>query len=246
MARPRASNERGVLRLALFFAVTIGYLTLIWLARGQRRRIFELRRRWAIATMRALGVEITLQSPLPSVVPIVMPNHRSYIDVAVVMSHVLATVIAKAEIARWPVIGAGCKLSYTIFVDRRSPASRAAARRAMQETVNAGFGVLVFAEGTTFAGPGILELRTGSFRIASGSGVAIMPVAIEYQDPSDAWIGDDTFVPHFINCFSKRRTRVALCFGPPMTDNNPEALRQRIQNWLDRQTRLQRQAWDAV
>ena len=73
------------------------------------------------------------------------------------------------------------------------------------------------------------------------AGVPVVPVAIAYHDPRDAWIGDDGFVGHFMSRFSRPRVRVSISFGPPLQDDDVEALRLAAQTWVrDELTRLHR------
>jgi 1-acyl-sn-glycerol-3-phosphate acyltransferase len=34
------------------------------------------------------------------------------------------------------------------------------------------------------------------------------PIAIDYKVKTDAFVDDDTFIPHFIKCFGKRHTEI--------------------------------------
>jgi hypothetical protein len=36
---------------------------------------------------------------------------------------------------------------------------------------------------------------------------AVIPIAIDYK-VKDAFVDDDTFIPHFIKCFGKRHTEI--------------------------------------
>jgi 1-acyl-sn-glycerol-3-phosphate acyltransferase len=45
-------------------------------------------------------------------------NHIGYIDPFVILVHVKASVVAKAEILNWPLVGLGGQMSGTIFVKR--------------------------------------------------------------------------------------------------------------------------------
>jgi hypothetical protein len=37
---------------------------------------------------------------------------------------------------------------------------------------------------------------------------AVIPIAIDYKVKTDAFVDDDTFIPHFIKCFGKRHTEI--------------------------------------
>ena len=94
------------------------------------------------------------------------------------------------------------------------------------------FGDFTFAEGTTFRGPGILPFFPGLFRMAEQYGIPVVPIAIEYADPSDAWVGDDPFLPHFLATFGKPRVRVRIVFGRPVHARHVEDLRAHTSSWI--------------
>lgn len=249
--QPPRPGLPGLLRLVCFLLVSSAYLVQFAIMGALRgRRIgyaWRQRQAWARCVLRILGIEVTRVGPPPNAPhALVVPNHRSYIDVPVIMNRVVATIVAKAEIGGWPVIGAGARATEVILVDRDSPDSRRAARDQIDRQLAAGCGVIVFPEGTTYEGPGVLPLRPATFAIAARQGLPIVPVAIEYERIDDAWVGDDTFLRHFLECFSKRRTRVAVCYGEPLVGDDGGALRDRAQTWLDETTRALRERWDAA
>lgn len=98
---------------------------------------------------------------------------------------------------------------------------------------------MAFPEGTTTRGPGMRTLRPGLFRAAAEHGFAVTPVAIEYRDPRDAWVDDDTLLGHCLFWLAKPRTTVTLRFGPRLTQHPPSAerLRQQVEEWLGRALR---------
>ena len=108
-----------------------------------------------------------------------------------------------------------------------------------------GISVVNFPEGTTYKGPGILKLKMGSFHIAAQGDIPIIPVALEYKYQDDAWVGDDTFIPHFLRCFAKKETPVKVHFGPKMQSDDPEALMEQAKEFLNTELYRMRKEWDA-
>jgi hypothetical protein len=43
-----------------------------------------------------------------------------------------------------------------------------------------------------------------SARLQCTRKAAVIPIAIDYKVKTDAFVDDDTFIPHFIKCFGKR------------------------------------------
>ena len=161
-------------------------------------------------------------------------NHRSYFDPIVVLADLTALPISKAEVAHWPLIGFAARQTGVLFVKREQSESRRKTLEAMREKLQQGYSILLFPEGTTSeTGHKLLPLRPGSFRLAAELNIPVVPFAIEYQTPGDAWIGDDTFIPHFFRCFGKKHTHISLSYGPPMQNSDPEKLREEVRAWID-------------
>jgi 1-acyl-sn-glycerol-3-phosphate acyltransferase len=59
-----------------------------------------------------------------------------------------------------------------------------------------------------------------------------VPVAIEYADRADAWVGDGSFLGHFLTCFRKRRVEVSIAFGPTLRAAEVDDLKGRAESWI--------------
>jgi hypothetical protein len=44
----------------------------------------------------------------------------------------------------------------------------------------------------------------------------VVPVAIAYDPPDLAWVGDDAFVPHYLKLAGRPRARAIVQFGDPV------------------------------
>ena len=114
----------------------------------------------------------------------------------------------------------------------------------MKKTLENGYSVLVYPEGTTHIEPRTRDFKRGAFRLAAEQGFPILPMTIEYLDDGDAWIGNDTFVPHFIRCFGKKNTYVKIRYGEPISGNNADQLLHASKIWIDENLFLLRRAYD--
>jgi len=156
---------------------------------------------------------------------LLLSNHRSYVDIVAILSQVPCAFLAKAEIAGWPLFGFAARLTHTVFVTRDDLESRKRAREGALALLQRGVSFAAFPEGTTSRGPGVLPFYPGLFRLAEQYDFPVVPIAIEYEDPADAWVGDDPFVGHFLTAFRKRRMRVRLVFGEPIRAHQVDDLR---------------------
>lgn len=188
--------------------------------------------KWARSLNRACGVAVYRCGALPPPGSLLVANHRSYIDVIALLENSPCLFLVKSEVARWPVIGPAVRLSRCVPVDRKSPVSRAASVDAMARTLRSGASVCVFPEGTTTAGPGILPFSPGAFRMAAGQGIPVVPAAIAYEDPACAWVGDDSFLPHFARTFGQKAISASVSYGPLLRDFDPESLRRKAWDWV--------------
>src|SRR6478609_5701447 len=91
-----------------------------------------------------------------------------------------ANTVSRADLAGWPVIGLAARRVGTLFVDRSDKRSGAAVINAMITGLESGRGVMVYPEGTTFAGDEVRPFRAGAFLAAQRAGAEIVPVGIAY------------------------------------------------------------------
>lgn len=195
---------------------------------------YDLVQQWAWRSKRLLNIKVDIQGEVPSDGVTLMPNHRSYIDPVPLIICLKACFVAKKEVESWPLIGLGAKVARTIFVDRKDKDSRKQTRFAVRERLEEGISTVVFPEGTTYKAPELGRLHTGIFQTIVEGGFPVVPVAIEFAHPDDAWIGKDLFVWHFLECFQKKETYVKIRYGEVMQAESSESLVRDVKAWLKR------------
>jgi lyso-ornithine lipid O-acyltransferase len=141
-------------------------------------------------------------------------NHRSGLDIPVCLAFIEATIVSRADLARWPVIGVAARRVGTLFVDRTSKKSGAAVIHAMRGALDRGRGVMVYPEGTTYSGDEVRPFRPGAFLAAEASDAEIVPVGIAYAGAGASFV-DEPFTEHMKRVSSTPTTRVALEVGEP-------------------------------
>ncbi len=108
-------------------------------------------------------------------------NHRSYFDILITYVRVPRPTgyIAKKEMLRWPLLVNWMRNLHCLFLDRRDIKQGLKIILEAIEKVKSGISICIFPEGTrnkenhTF-----MEFHEGSFKIASKTGCAIVPMAI--------------------------------------------------------------------
>ena len=160
-------------------------------------------------------------------------NHRSYFDPIITLMHARALPVAKADIRQWPLIGFAAAATGIHFVERASKSSRSETVRQMADTVKRGFSILIYPEGTTTGDAQTAPFKQGAFFVAAQADIPVVPVAIDYGDPVDYWVGDWGFADHFVVAFGKWRTRVHIDYGPALRDQEAPVLLEKTQAWID-------------
>jgi lyso-ornithine lipid O-acyltransferase len=202
-------------------ATTAGALTrevLVRLAAGPTSPVDQaaaLSRLFArLAARHAFAVE--LEGELPRGPAVLVANHLSYLDVIALLPLVPALPVCKGEVGSWPVLGPGARATGVLLVDRACAWSGARALRRALAALRGGACVLNFPEGTTTAGDQVLPFRRGIFGAARLAGIPVVPIALSYPDPDAPWIGDQTFVPHYLRTAAKERVHVRVAIGEPL------------------------------
>jgi 1-acyl-sn-glycerol-3-phosphate acyltransferase len=162
------------------------------------------------------GIESVVEGPLPTGPCVIVANHLSYVDPLAICVHVQAAPIIKAEVRSWPVAGDILAGFAGLFVDRGDAHSGARVLLRAREYLAHGLSVVGFPEGTTTAGDRVLPFKRGLFGLAKIANVPVVPVAVRFEDPDLAWVGDAPFMPHYMRLLSRDANRVYLRFGDPI------------------------------
>ena len=73
------------------------------------RRSMRIRQDWSRYLLPTIGVQVKISGTAPDYPCIIMSNHRSYLDPAVLVYDAKVYGVSKAEVAKWPIIGFGAK-----------------------------------------------------------------------------------------------------------------------------------------
>jgi len=233
--------------VAVFFFCVLLVISVFYKSKERKLERGILLRRFAIRILHPiLGSKITVYGKEPISSGLVVSNHRSYFDPMVVLKNLLASPVGKKEVESWPLIGNVCKTTGVIFVNREEKTSRTQTLKEVRLVLENGFSIFIAPEGTTHIKPTTIDFRPGSFVLAAELGVPVMPVAIDYKNMDDAWIGDDTFIPHFLKCFSKWRTEIKVSYLEPIISSNAEELISVSKNQIDQELIRFRKDWDSI
>lgn len=177
------------------------------------------------ATMCSLhGVRIAIAGEVPRGGPVVLvANHVSYLDPLLIMSVIPTLAIAKHEVGAWPILGEFARGLDLLLVDRSRAHSGARVLLRAKTLLERGVSVLVFPEGTTSCGAQLLPFKRGMFGLAARLGLPVVPIALRYPDTRMAWVGDASFLPHYLATTTRERLDAELEFAAPMHAEHGEA-----------------------
>ena len=230
-------NLRALYRLFVFAAITIlksNQIVFCNLLFGRdARRSLRLRQSWARWLLPCIGVRVHVRGTPPDFPCILVANHRSYLDPALLTHDVVGYAVSKAEVANWPVIGWGARVAGVLFLKRESQKSRKTTLNGIAEKVREGFPVFLFVEGTTHTHPTTIAFRPGAFKLAASEGFAIVPAAVEFRSPEEYWVGADTFLPHLFRRFGVKKRDAFVRYGPAIRSDDAQELMQRAKSWID-------------
>ena len=158
-------------------------------------------RRWCRLTCMITGLRIrTSGKPLNG---LLVANHVSWLDIVALNAIEPVRFISKDDVIRWPVIGKLASASGTFFLQRGSArAARASMQTVTTELAN-GSSVVLFPEGTTSDGQGILPFHKTFFQAAIDAGTIVQPVVLTYcrngrLDEHAPYINKTSFLSHFL------------------------------------------------
>jgi 1-acyl-sn-glycerol-3-phosphate acyltransferase len=170
---------------------------------------------WSGALLKLFEVrpQVVGASPTGGSGMLVVANHRSTIDIAVLLNVFGGHMVSREDLSRWPLVGAAARSVGTIFVDRADKASGASAVRTMRSLLDRGRTVNVFPEGTTFADDVVRPFHPGAFLAAMRGRAVVVPVGVAYEKGSQAGFVDESFVAHLARMSSAPPTRVVVRIG---------------------------------
>jgi 1-acyl-sn-glycerol-3-phosphate acyltransferase len=229
MRRRLLAAARVLALLAWTAILLVPFLSCRVLA-GQAPRV--LVRSWHRGCCIIAGLRLRVRGVPATGEPVLfVANHVSYLDIVVLGSLVDAGFVAKAEVARWPLIGQIARIGRTVFVERRSSCS-AGQRDRIAARLAAGDSLILFAEGTSSAGSRVLPFKSALFAAAEpgprGAAVRVQPVTIAYARlrcglpldyalrPLYAWYGDMALAPHLWAVLGLPGAEIEVRFHTPV------------------------------
>lgn len=207
-------------------------------------RALEVRKNFCQSALRMLNMELEIiGKPYNATPAVFISNHRSYIDPVAALRDIKALPVAKAEVAKWPLIGYAARATGIMYVKREDKSSRRTTLVAMEKTLEMGYSVLIYPEGTTTKEPTTLPFKKGAFGLAVNNKVPIVPMAISYNNPDAIWDGPESFISHLLQMLRQKKTRIKIRYGEPIYSDDNKILLAATQNWINEQVKEMEASW---
>ncbi len=211
------------------------------LPRASAQKRGRLIREWAGKLPRMIGIEINHEGSLDcpeafdsGITPnqmgrLLVSNHVTFLDPFVIDAVLPAGFVAKAEIGRWPVLGRIASAVGTIYIERKNKRSLIGIAESMIKALNEGRNVLVFPEGTTSSGTGILKLHSNLFEASAKTGAMTIPLLIHYKKDGKpttvtAWTGNESLMSRLWAILCSTGLSVTVEILPALTGDNRHEL----------------------
>ena len=175
-------------------------------------------RSWSRRMLAAIGARV-IDDPSISTLPPVPPsgrllvsNHRSMLDILVLLSRFGGSILSKDDLQRWALVDRLAAIADTLYVDRSSSASGATSIRRVTDRLSKGRAVTVFADGTTYPGDEVRPFHAGAFLAVTRTGGEVLPLGLAYREP-EAIYWQESLGQHGRRLLEQPSITVAMSIG---------------------------------
>jgi 1-acyl-sn-glycerol-3-phosphate acyltransferase len=226
----KVSRIRAAWRLIRVFAHIIHGSYIIGIrfrgldAKGREREV----QRWQHALLRHIGIALEVQGlvDVPGIGHdrdlLVVSNHISWLDIVSLHAARYCRFVSKADVKRWPFIGALASGAGTLFIERASRRDAMRVVHHMAESLKMGDRIAVFPEGTTSDGSDVQPFHANLLQAAISIDAPVQPVGLSYIDGATgqrslvpAYIGNDTLFGSVWRTARAQGLVVRIVFGEP-------------------------------
>lgn len=182
----------------------------------------QLRIQWWMRRLnRILALQVEVVGYIPPAPVLLVANHISWLDIPALASVAPGAFVAKAEVRRWPLLGALAADAGTLFLARHSLSGMRELLTELQGRLHDGVRGVLFPEGTSTDGREVQPFFPGLFQAARDAGVPVQAVALTYhrdgeRDRLAPFVGDDEFFAHLLRLLAEPQTCVRLSFAEPL------------------------------
>lgn len=149
----------------------------------EREQITNSTSTWGSGIMEKYKIKLNVsgEQNLPEGPVLFVSNHQGYADIPVFCAVITTKqfgFVAKTSLGKIPVFGEWIKDIRSIFIERDDPRSSLKTMGEGIDLINKGFSLVIFPEGTRSRGLKPGEFKKGSLRLATKTGVPVVPVTL--------------------------------------------------------------------
>ena len=209
-------------RVAVHLAV--GFCTIRWVFPRLSTAQKSIRiKAWSREFLALLAIKLIVKGQFPQAGPVLLvANHISWLDIAVVHAAGYCRFVSKADVQHWPLLGTLAHGVGTLFIERESRRDALRVVHRMAECLQQGDVVAVFPEGTTGDGSTVLPFHANLLQAAIVAQAPAQPVALHFADEATGavsyapcYVGADTLMQSLWRTLKTSGLVVVLHFGAP-------------------------------
>lgn len=183
---------------------------------------------WGKLAAKSLSIQIKVEGETPEPPFFLVCNHLSYVDIIVLFSQLETTFVAKAEVAKWPVLGFIARTIGIVFINRKLRSDVTRVNQEISNSVTSHRGLTLFPEGTTSPGAEILPFRASLLEYPASSKLGAHYCALSYSTGPDddsayttvSWWGDSQLNDHIIKLAKQSSIYATIRFGYDVIHEN--------------------------
>ena len=159
---------------------------------------------WSRMICRIFGIRRRLTGEFTPGAQLVVANHISWIDIALLHSFTAMGFVAKAEIDSWPLLGLLARAGGSLFHQRGNHDSASGVAAVMTARLHENRRVAIFPEGGILPGNGVKYFHARLFAAPIEAQTPVQPVMLRYLRDGSRY-DDITFLPgeHFMANFTR-------------------------------------------
>ncbi len=222
----------AVTTVSLYLLFLAGSLPLKLVNRNTENWRHKCTKSWGRAILAIAGVEIHREGRAPKEPFFLVSNHLSYLDIAVYLSSVNGTFVAKKEMENWPVLGWIAKGLGILFIDRTKKSDVHRVNQQITDAMKRKQGIILFPEGKTSKGEEVLPFRPALLEHPVRAGMPVYYSSVTYRtgkgdapaEQAVCWWGDEPLFAHARRLAGLKKIRCDLIFGekPLKADDRKE------------------------
>ena len=184
---------------------------------------------WFKHLLSCLNVQVSVSGQPAEAPCLVVGNHISWLDIAVLGSVMPVVFLGKGDIIRWPVISRIARTGGSLFIERGTDGAARQSIVKMKKAFKRQQSVAIFPEGTTGMGQTVLAFHPRLFAAAIESKTRVQPVALRYPHPKGVhpkvpFVDKESLVSNIWGLLGCRSIQAVMSVGPVI---DPEGLDRR-------------------